>query len=399
MLLRNDHLGRIRPTGVVDLPGNNEKMSRFKKLLKWSLLTLFGLVITLFAFGYWFMSLIPKENPELDRSKTVSQSLPYLAENPLPNRGKILAVVTSTDTMGKSGKATGYELTELSRAYYVFLANGFEVDVASPKGGKPPVIIDDEDMGVYDFAFLNDPVAQEKTKNTIPVYDVDVNEYQAVYFIGGKGAMYDFPNNTHIQSIVSTYYRSGKVIGAVCHGPAALVNVTLEGGGPILKGKSVTSFTNNEELFLIPGAKSIFPFLLEDKLIENEANFIEGTMYLDNVIQDGNIITGQNPWSTWRLAETMIRQMGYEPKRRVITPAENAIKVLVSFEDQGYETAKELITKMADNRLKMDRTLLAMHSIVAAMQWNVAKSFQLVRLLKYADDKAGEFSEASRTGH
>ena len=95
----------------------------------------------------------------------------------------------------------------------------------------------------------------------------------------------------------------------------------------------------------------------------------------------------------------MIRQMGYEPKRRVITPAENAIKVLVSFEDQGYETAKELITKMADNRLKMDRTLLAMHSIVAAMQWNVAKSFQLVRLLKYADDKAEEFSEASRTGH
>lgn len=399
MLLRNDHLGRIRPTGVVDLPGNNEKMSRFKKLLKWSLLTLFGLVITLFAFGYWFMSLIPKENAELDRSKTVSQSLPYLAENPLPNRGKILAVVTSTDTMGKSGKATGYELTELSRAYYVFLANGFEVDVASPKGGNPPVIIDDEDMGVYDFAFLNDPVAQEKTKNTIPVYDVDANEYQAVYFVGGKGAMYDFPNNTHIQSIVSTYYRSGKVIGAVCHGPAALVNVTLEGGGPILKGKSVTSFTNNEELFLIPGAKSIFPFLLEDKLIENEANFIEGTMYLDNVIQDGNIITGQNPWSTWRLAETMIRQMGYEPKRRVITPAENAIKVLVSFEDQGYETAKELITKMADNRLKMDRTLLAMHSIVAAMQWNVAKSFQLVRLLKYADDIAEEFSEASRTGH
>ena len=374
-------------------------MSRFKKLLKWSLLTLFGLVITLFAFGYWFMSLIPKENAELDRSKTVSQSLPYLAENPLPNRGKILAVVTSTDTMGKSGKATGYELTELSRAYYVFLANGFEVDVASPKGGNPPVIIDDEDMGVYDFAFLNDPVAQEKTKNTIPVYDVDANEYQAVYFVGGKGAMYDFPNNTHIQSIVSTYYRSGKVIGAVCHGPAALVNVTLEGGGPILKGKSVTSFTNNEELFLIPGAKSIFPFLLEDKLIENEANFIEGTMYLDNVIQDGNIITGQNPWSTWRLAETMIRQMGYEPKRRVITPAENAIKVLVSFEDQGYETAKELITKMADNRLKMDRTLLAMHSIVAAMQWNVAKSFQLVRLLKYADDIAEEFSEASRTGH
>ncbi|MEQ9405083.1 MAG: type 1 glutamine amidotransferase domain-containing protein [Cyclobacteriaceae bacterium] len=364
-------------------------MSRLKKLLKWSLLTILGLAIALFAFGYWFMSLIPKADTEFDLSKTVTQSLPYLSENPLPKRGKILAVVTSTDTMGSSGKVTGYELTELSRAYYVFLANGFDVDVASPRGGNPPVIIDDEDMGVYDFAFLNDSIAQEKSNNTIALSDVDTSEYQAIYFVGGKGAMYDFPDNKDIQSIVSAYYQSGKVIGAVCHGPAALVNVTLDDGQSILKNKTVSSFTNNEELFLIPDAATIFPFLLEDKLVENGAQFREGTMYLENVIQDGNLITGQNPWSTWKLAETMILQMGYEPKERVITAEENAIQVLGSFEDSGYTAAKKLISEMAENKLQMNRTLLAMHSIVAAMQWNVTKSFQLIGLVSHAKSEIG----------
>ena len=359
-------------------------MSKFKKLLKWLSLTILGLAIILFGFGYWFISLIPKPDAAYDVSKTVVQSIPYLAENPLPYRGKVLTVVTSTDTMGASGKSTGYELTELSRAYYVFQANGFEVDVASPKGGNPPMIIDDEDMGVYDFAFLNDPIAQQKINNSIAIADVDAAQYQAIYFVGGKGAMFDFPDNPHIQSIVRSYYQSGKVIGAVCHGPAALVNVNIEGDRSMLQDLSVSSFTNKEELFLIPDAENIFPFLLEDKLVENGANFVEGTMYLENVAHDENVITGQNPWSTWSVAETMIVQMGYEPKRRVITSEENAIQVLGSFEDQGFKAAKELITEMAENRLKMNRTLLAMHGIVAAMQWNVAKSFQLVRLVYHA---------------
>ncbi|MEM7552052.1 MAG: type 1 glutamine amidotransferase domain-containing protein [Bacteroidota bacterium] len=254
------------------------------------MLTILGLAIILFAFGYWFINLIPKAN--VDLSKTLTQSIPYLSENQFAKRGKILAVVTSTDMMGSSSKATGYELTKLSRAYYVFEANGFEVDVASPKGGKPNRIIDDEDMGIYDFAFLIDPIAQRKTENTLLISEVELADYQAIYFVGGKGAMYDFPDNTHIKSIVSDYYQSGKVIGAVCHGPAALVNVTLEGSQSILEDKTVCSFTNNEELFLIPDAENISPFLLEDKLIQGGAEFVEGSMYLENVIQDGNIITG-----------------------------------------------------------------------------------------------------------
>lgn len=362
-------------------------MSRFKKILKWSLLTLLGIALFLFAFGYWFIGLVPKPDPNQDISQTVSGSLPYLSENIIANRGKILAVVTSTETMGSSGKATGYELTELSRAYYVFQANGFEVDVASPKGGNPPVIIDDEDMGVYDFAFLNDPVAQQKTKNTLAMAEVDPALYSAIYFVGGKGAMYDFPNDPHIQAIVSSYHSSGKVIGAVCHGPSALVNVKLEDDRMLLQGKSVSSFTNQEELFLIPDAKSIFPFLLEDKLIENGANFQEGTMYLENVVQDQNLITGQNPWSTWKLAETMIAQMGYSPKTRVITPEENAVQILGVFQKEGYDPAKKRISEMAVNQLELNRTLLAMHGVLEAMQWNLIKSVKLIGLLKHAKDQ------------
>lgn len=359
-------------------------MSRLKKILKWSLLTVLGLALFLFAFGYWFIGLIPRPDSTLDISKTVSQSLPYLSENKIEMRGKILAVVTSTETMGSSGKATGYELTELSRAYYVFQANGFEVVVASPKGGNPPVIIDDEDMGIYDYAFLNDPIAQEKTKNTLAMSEVDPKLYSAIYFVGGKGAMYDFPNNSHIQSIVSSYHSSGKVIGAVCHGPSALVNVKLQDDRMLLEGKSVSSFTNQEELFLIPDAESIFPFLLEDKLIERGARFEEGTMYLENVVKDNNLITGQNPWSTWKLAETMIEQMGYQPKTRLITPEENAVQLLGIYHHEGYEAAKDSITKMAGNQIKMNRTMLAMHSVVEAMQWNLWRSVKLIGLLKHA---------------
>ena len=372
-------------------------MSLFKKTLKWVLFSILGLALLLSAFGYWFISLIPKPDAGNDISLTVIESLPYLSKNKIKYRGRILAVVTSTETMGASGKATGYELTELSRAYYVFLANGFEVDVASPKGGESPVIIDDEDMGVYDFAFLNDPVAQLKTKNTLAMSEVDSSLYSAIYFVGGKGAMYDFPDNSHIQSIVGSYYRSGKVIGAVCHGPAALVNVKLEGGEPLLMGKSVSSFTNKEELFLIPDAKTIFPFLLEDKLIESGANFNEGCMYLENVVIDQNLITGQNPWSTWRLAEAMIKQMGYQPKTRIITPEENAVEILGVYQKKGYESAKKRITEMALNQTEMNRTLLAMHSIVSAMQWNFTKCFQLIGLLSHAKDTLEEVA-TSRYG-
>jgi len=338
------------------------------------------------------VSLLPREEMK-ERFKTIETSsidrIPYLMENVVSERGKILAVVTSTNTMGSSGKSTGYELTELSRAYYVFKANGFDVDIASPLGGRPPVVIDDDDMGEFDYAFLNDSIAQYKTSHTIAMNNVVAEEYQAVFFVGGKGAMFDFPDNKAIQSIVRNYYQSGKVIGAVCHGPAALVNVTLDNGHPLIENKKVSGFTNKEELLLIPDAKSIFPFLLQDKLAAQGAQFNEGAMYLEKVSHDKNLVTGQNPWTTWLLAETMITQLGYRPKYRQITAEENAVKVLAVYENDGSEKAKALIETMAsEENTQMSREFIASHSIIAAMQLDIGRFFSLIGLISYTKNQS-----------
>jgi putative intracellular protease/amidase len=362
-------------------------MSGKRKIIKWSLIVLAGLIVSIVLFGVWFMSLLPPLPESAKDIKAISPSeLPYLTENIVPYRGKILAVVTSTNQMGSSGKSTGFELTELSRAYYVFQANGFEVDVASPLGGTPPVVIDGDDMKEYDYAFLNDAYAQAKIKESIAIKDVDPKAYQAVYFVGGKGALFDFPDNKYIQSIIREYYESGKIVSAVCHGPAALVNVTLSNGELLLANRKVSSFTNKEELLLIPDAAEIFPFLLQDKLIGNGAWFNEGFMYLNKVSKDGNLVTGQNPWSTWAVAESVIEQIGYVPKQRIVTTEENSISVLETFEAEGYRQAKSAIDKFCTrDAMSIDRELLAMHSIVAAMQFDLKKAVNLIRLLSYSN--------------
>jgi len=357
--------------------------------IKWTLISIVSLLILLISFGIWFINLLPLDEMKKDLSISKVEDISYVSQNIIPKRGKILAVVTSKETMGDSGKATGYELTELSRAYYVFKANGFEVDIASPLGGKPPVVIDDDDMKEFDYAFLNDSIAQYKTSHTIAINDVVAEDYQAVFFVGGKGAMFDFPENKKIQSIVRDYYQSGKVIGAVCHGPAALVNVTLDNGRPLLENKKVSGFTNEEELLLIPDAKSVFPFLLQDKLTSQGAQFNEGAMYLETVSHDNNLVTGQNPWSTWKLAETMIQQLGYTPKHRQITGEENAGKVLLVYEKEGSDKAKKLIDKLIiEEKKPVDRLLIASHSIIAGMQGDIGRFFGLTRLTSYAKSKS-----------
>jgi putative intracellular protease/amidase len=358
----------------------------FKKyrIVKW-ILTAFTLIAAiLIVIGIYIASLLPEEDATLVHSQ--ASDFAYMTKNVPAYRGKILAVVTSTDIMGTSGKSTGYELTELARAYYVFKANGFDVDIASPLGGKPPVVLDD-DMGIFDYAFLNDSIAQSKTNNSLMLKDVKPEIYEAVYFVGGKGAMFDFPNNRFIQALILDFHKNNKVIGAVCHGPAAFVNITLDDGQSFLKNKQVSSFTNKEELLLIPNAASVFPFLLQDKLISQGAVFNEGIMYLEKISHDNNLITGQNPWSVWAMAEAMVKQIGYTPKHRVITAEENAVKVLFASETKGKKDAKALIKKIIEeNKQSVSRSLLIDHCAVSVIQGDLKKSYDLLRLASYAKD-------------
>ncbi len=366
---------------------------------KKTLIILTTLILSITTFGFWFMSQIPGSEERKELKFTQAEDLDYLKNGIKESRGKILAVVTSSATMGSSNKKTGYELTELARAYYVFSANGFEVEIASPEGGTPPIVIDGDDMGKFDYAFLNDPVAQSKVNNSIHLDTVEAAEYEAVFFVGGKGAMFDFPDNPSIQNIVRQLVTIGGVIGAVCHGPAALVNVTLDDGTMLVANKTVSSFTNEEELFLIPDANNIFPFLLEDKLVSQGAVFNPGPRYLEQVSQDGKLVTGQNPWSVWKLAETMVLQLGYEPIPRVITAEENSINILYAYETSGFQAALTILQNMvSDQSLSVDRTLIAMHSIVALMDWQFAKTFGLLRILKQANNTKVTFLEMNDEG-
>ncbi|APQ19203.1 type 1 glutamine amidotransferase domain-containing protein [Maribacter hydrothermalis] len=359
----------------------------FKKyrIVKYVLASLAIVSTISILIGVHIASLLPAEDITLSNSQ--ASEIAYLNKNVPFNRGKILAVVTSTDVMGANGKATGYELTELARAYYVFTANGFDVDIASPLGGIPPVVLDDDDMGIFDYAFLNDVKAQSKIHKTLPLKDVVGEDYKAIYFVGGKGAMYDFPDNTYVQRLVRDFYSANKVIGAVCHGPAALVNVTLKNGKSFLQDRQVSGFTNKEELLLIPKAASIFPFLLQDKLIEQGAVFNEGLMYLEKVSHDENLITGQNPWSVWLLAETMVRQLGYVPKQRTLTGEENAITVLHTYETIGATASKVLIKQIIlDKKQTVSRALLIDHGAIAILKADLKKFYDLLGLASYAKD-------------
>ncbi len=358
-------------------------------MVKKILVTVLCSAAALIASGYWLKSLIPPAPDQQVLTDTQVSDIPYLQHIPSsPDRGRILMVVTSTDTMGDTGKKTGYEFTELARPYYVFKANGFTVDIASPQGGEPPAVMDSDDMGPFDYAFLNDYRAMEKLRNSIALADADANQYQGVFFVGGKGAMFDFPGNKAIQKLVRTLHQKQGVIGAVCHGPAALTDITLTNGSSFLQGRRISSFTNEEELFLIPDAEKIFPFLLETRLRDNGATFQQGPLYLRHFSVDGRLITGQNPWSSWAVTEAMVKALGYQPVPRSLTEMERTVEVLLAYEKAGHAGAnkklQEFLQGSSGYQEAIDRRLLAMHGIVAVMQGRLNKALAVVRLLAQA---------------
>ncbi|XOV81118.1 MAG: type 1 glutamine amidotransferase domain-containing protein [Aestuariibacter sp.] len=363
-----------------------------KKIVITSVILVIIAATSLYGGKQWLISLLPDKAHFLALQKTQPDELPYLTNRLPANRGKILAVVTSVDSFGEN-RTTGYEHTELARAYWVFVANGFEVDIASPNGGKPPVKLDGDDMGAFDYAFLNDGDIQHKVAHSIPLADVDPLDYEAVYYVGGKGTMFDFPFNQDIKRITKTLYQNDKVISAVCHGPAALVNVQLDNGEMLLSNKKVSGFTNEEELLIIPDAAEIFPFLLQDKLIAQGAQFQAGPAYLNQVSQDGKIITGQNPWSVWSMAEMVVRELGYEPVPRKKTPEEYSVGLLQTYQKFGLEAAKTQLHQHPDSYQQL---LIVMHGVLAFMQFEIGKGIEIIGLAVELKELISEKSGAKR---
>lgn len=338
-----------------------------------------GVVLALAGWA-WVESLRLDTLPVPDPNATAAE-LAFLAGAVHEQRGRILAVVTSTATFPGEQRRAGYELTELARAYWTFVANGYAVDFASPRGGEPPMVLDSDDVTVADYAFLNDADVRTRLANTLPLREVDAEHYVALYFVGGKGTMFDFTGNPDIARLVAGVDARGGVIGAVCHGPAALIGLRGRDGREWLQGRRVTGFSNAEELFLMEDARTRFPRLLQDALAANGAQYSEAPAYLEHVVADGRLVTGQNPWSTWATAEAMVRALGHEPVPRQRTPEEISVDLLRIHADRGYAAAREAL----ETAEPADRRLLLMHAVVAGMQWRLLDAFQLERLARAAE--------------
>jgi putative intracellular protease/amidase len=221
---------------------------------------------------------------------------------------KILAVVTNQATYGASKHRTGLWLGELVHFYDKAVKDGHTVDVVSPAGGEVP--LDPRSLGRL-FAdrtvrsYLAYPAFMAALKATASVADVDPGDYSTIFFTGGHGTMWDFPDNADLRRTAQAIYAGGGIVSSVCHGACALINLQDADGNPLVQNRTVTGFPTVEER--LAGVKSRVPFLLEDELRAKGAKYVRSTVPMTpHAVRDGRLITGQNPVSTKAVSDLIL---------------------------------------------------------------------------------------------
>lgn len=223
----------------------------------------------------------------------------------------VLMVLTSHNTLGSTGHATGWWLEEMAAPYLLFRDAGLDVTVASPEGGIAPLdprSTDDAAQNEWTRRFTKDAEAQQAVNDTIPLDMVRAEDYDALFFPGGHGPMFDLAQSETVAELITEFVLDKKPVAAVCHGPAALLRATDGNGKSVLQGKKVTGFSNAEETAV--QLHTVVPFLLEDALTGQGAVYSCGPDWQPNVVEDGLLLTGQNPASSLPLGEALLRKMG-----------------------------------------------------------------------------------------
>ena len=222
----------------------------------------------------------------------------------------ILIVLTSHDTLGGTGRPTGFWLEELAAPYYVFKDAGAVITLASPLGGQPPLDPKSDEPGAQTAAttrFKADPAAQAALAATVPLRDVSAKRFDALFYPGGHGPLWDLAENGYSIALIEAMLVSGKPIAAVCHAPAVLRHVKAANGKSVVHGKSVTGFTNSEEA--AAGLTAVVPFLVEDRLKASGGTYSSAPDWQPHVVIDGRLITGQNPASSETAAEALLAKL------------------------------------------------------------------------------------------
>ena len=220
---------------------------------------------------------------------------------------KILFVLTSHDKLGETGKKTGFWVEEFANPYYTLLDKGAKITIATPKGGAAPIdpSSDSPDASTEDTERFNtDSVAQELIANTQKLADIKSDDYDALFYPGGHGPLWDLANDSVSIELIEAFNKQEKPIAFVCHAPAALKKVKKQDGTPLVSGKKVTGFTNTEEDAV--QLTNVVPFLVEDMLKENGGTYSKAADWAPYAIKDGNLITGQNPASSELVAEKLL---------------------------------------------------------------------------------------------
>ncbi|SHK20175.1 Putative intracellular protease/amidase [Maribacter aquivivus] len=220
---------------------------------------------------------------------------------------KILFVLTSHDQLGDTGKKTGFWIEEFAAPYYALLDKGAEITVATPKGGQAPIdpSSDSEDAQTKDTKrYKEDKDAQSVINNTKKLADVNASDFDAVFYPGGHGPLWDLANDATSIKLIETFNEQEKPIAFVCHAPAALKGVKGKDGKALVNGKKVTGFANSEEAAV--QLTEVVPFLVEDMLQENGGIYSKKEDWASYAVQDGNLITGQNPASSEVVAEKLL---------------------------------------------------------------------------------------------
>ncbi|WP_145008700.1 type 1 glutamine amidotransferase domain-containing protein [Pseudomonas oryzihabitans] len=224
---------------------------------------------------------------------------------------KILMVLTSHDQLGDTGKKTGFWLEEFAAPYYVFKDAGAEITLASPAGGQPPLDPKSDAPDAQTESterFKNDPEAQQALANTVTLAEVQADDYDGLFYPGGHGPLWDLAESRDSIALLEAFAQSGKPFGLVCHAPGVLRHVKATDGTPLVKGRTVTGFTNSEEAAV--QLTDVVPFLVEDELKKLGARYEKGPDWGSYVVEDGNLVTGQNPASSEDAADALLAKLG-----------------------------------------------------------------------------------------
>ena len=222
----------------------------------------------------------------------------------------ILMILTSHDELGDTGNKTGFWLEEFAAPYYVFKDAGATITLASPKGGQPPLDPKSDEADAQTEAtkrFKDDAESQKALANTRKLGAIDAADYDAVFYPGGHGPLWDLAEDKASIALIEATLAADKPLAAVCHAPAIFRHTKAANGDPLVKGRTVTGFTNGEEEAV--GLTDVVPFLLEDMLAAKGGDYQKGPDWGEFVVEDGNLITGQNPASSEKAARRLMARL------------------------------------------------------------------------------------------